>query len=229
MEGSKRLLISDPMVAAIEVLHSTEPFLDLFNFNAHIHVDQSLSNRSRYFSFVRASVAHRLALATEVLPKNIRFLIKEGFRPIHIQQKAFERSLQRARSIFGDQDLDYLIAEASKYVAPPAVAPHPTGAAIDLTLINENGIELDLGTPFDAIPQECDYATFFDATNISIQAIENRQMLAHALESVGFVNYFTEWWHWSYGDRYWAAMTNASHGLYDPVSEYELSGQLQQS
>lgn len=229
VEGSKKLLISDPIVAAIEVLHSQELFVDLVGFNADIHVDQTLSNRSPYFSFVRASVAHKLALATDVLPTNIRFLIKEGFRPLHIQQKAFERSLQRVRESFGNRDLDFLIAEASKYVAPPGVAPHPTGGAIDLTLVDENGTELDLGTVFDEIPQECENATFFDATNISEQAVQNRKILARALQSVGFVNYFTEWWHWSYGDRYWAVMTNASHGLYNPVSELDLSNQLQQS
>ncbi|GMB08719.1 M15 family metallopeptidase [Thermolongibacillus altinsuensis] len=81
----------------------------------------------------------------------------------------------------------------------------------------------------DAIPQETDNATFFDATNISVQAMQNRQILAHALQSVGFVNYFTEWWHWSYGDRYWAVMTNADHALYHPVSEQELLNLLQKA
>jgi zinc D-Ala-D-Ala dipeptidase len=31
------------------------------------------------------------------------------------------------------------------------------------------------------------------------------------------VNYPTEWWHWSYGDRYWAVMTDAPAALYGPV------------
>jgi D-alanyl-D-alanine dipeptidase len=29
------------------------------------------------------------------------------------------------------------------------------------------------------------------------------------------VNYPTEWWHWSYGDRYWALMTGAPAARYD--------------
>ena len=33
----------------------------------------------------------------------------------------------------------------------------------------------------------------------------------------GFVNYPTEWWHWSYGDRYWALTTGAAAALYGPV------------
>lgn len=76
--------------------------------------------------------------------------------------------------------------------------------------------------PFDAVPHETDNAIFFDAKNITAQAIQNRKILAYALESVGFVNYYTEWWHWSYGDRYWAVMNNLDRALYNPVSEQDL-------
>jgi D-alanyl-D-alanine dipeptidase len=34
----------------------------------------------------------------------------------------------------------------------------------------------------------------------------------------GLVNYPTEWWHWSYGDRYWALVTGAPAALYGPVA-----------
>jgi zinc D-Ala-D-Ala dipeptidase len=33
----------------------------------------------------------------------------------------------------------------------------------------------------------------------------------------GLVNYPTEWWHYSYGDRYWALATGAAAALYGPV------------
>ncbi|MDT7587682.1 MAG: zinc D-Ala-D-Ala dipeptidase, partial [Pseudonocardiales bacterium] len=39
-----------------------------------------------------------------------------------------------------------------------------------------------------------------------------------ALHSVGFVNYPTEWWHWSYGDRYWAIKTTAAAAIYGPCT-----------
>jgi zinc D-Ala-D-Ala dipeptidase len=229
MNALRKILMSDPLVSSINVHPSHEPFVDLVDFDPDILVDQSLSIRSSYFSCVRLSVAKKLSSAKKYLPKGIRFLIKEGYRPLHIQQRAFERALQRVKENSSNQDLDYFMAESSKYVAPPNVAPHPTGGAVDLTLIDSNGIELDLGTPYDAIPQETDNATFFDATNISVQAMQNRQILAHALQSVGFVNYFTEWWHWSYGDRYWAVMTNADQALYHPVSEQELLNLLQKA
>jgi D-alanyl-D-alanine dipeptidase len=37
------------------------------------------------------------------------------------------------------------------------------------------------------------------------------------------VNYPTEWWHWSYGDRYWALMTGAPAALYGPVAADKLA------
>jgi hypothetical protein len=42
-------------------------------------------------------------------------------------------------------------------------------------------------------------------------------LLREALAAVGMVNYPTEWWQWSYGDRYWALSTGAGHALYAPT------------
>lgn len=43
-------------------------------------------------------------------------------------------------------------------------------------------------------------------------------VMAKALEEVGLVNYPTEWWHWSYGDRYWAMATGATAAIYGPLA-----------
>ncbi|WP_329601537.1 MULTISPECIES: hypothetical protein [Burkholderia] len=40
-----------------------------------------------------------------------------------------------------------------------------------------------------------------------------------ALTRAGFTNYPSEWWHWSFGDRYWAVTQNESHAIYGPVEE----------
>jgi D-alanyl-D-alanine dipeptidase len=41
-------------------------------------------------------------------------------------------------------------------------------------------------------------------------------VLGAALTAAGLVNYPTEWWHWSFGDRYWALATGAGAALYGP-------------
>ena len=38
------------------------------------------------------------------------------------------------------------------------------------------------------------------------------------LTAAGLVNYPTEWWHWSFGDRYWALLTGAAAACYDAAA-----------
>ena len=104
----------------------------------------------------------------------------------------------------------------SRFVAPLEVAPHVAGAAVDLTLVDATGEELDLGTPIDATPEQSDGRCYFAADGIGADARAHRDLLARVLTSVGLVNYPTEWWHWSYGDRYWALVTGAPHALVRP-------------
>lgn len=88
---------------------------------------------------------------------------------------------------------------------------------MDLTLAYADGRELDLGTPVDANPEESAGACFTRAEGITAEARRNREMLGAALTTAGFVNYPTEWWHWSFGDRYWALFSGASAALYGPT------------
>jgi zinc D-Ala-D-Ala dipeptidase len=111
----------------------------------------------------------------------------------------------------------------SRYVAPVAVAPHVAGAAVDLTLADPDGRELWMGCALDATPEESAGACYFDAPGLDAEARANRALLARVLGGAGLVNYPTEWWHWSFGDRYWAYVTGAAHAAYGPVTAAELA------
>ena len=67
-----------------------------------------------------------------------------------------------------------------------------------------------------ASPEESDGACYTAATTISAEAAAHRAVLGAAMTAAGFINYPTEWWHWSYGDRYWALRTGAPAALYGP-------------
>ena len=69
----------------------------------------------------------------------------------------------------------------------------------------------------DATPKESQGACYFDAPNISPDARRSRTVLARALIAAGLVNYPTEWWHWSYGDRYWAWASGRTHAIFGPM------------
>lgn len=65
-----------------------------------------------------------------------------------------------------------------------------------------------------ADPERSGGACYTAASGISPDARRNRDLLGEVLTAVGMVNYPTEWWHWSYGDRYWALGTGAPAALY---------------
>ncbi|MFE7354236.1 M15 family metallopeptidase [Streptomyces sp. NPDC057543] len=91
------------------------------------------------------------------------------------------------------------------------------GAAVDLTLVDADGVELGMGTAVNANPEVSAGACYTRADNISPHARANRNILVTALSSAGLVNYSTEWWHFSYGDRYWALTKRQKAALYGPA------------
>lgn len=43
--------------------------------------------------------------------------------------------------------------------------------------------------------------------------MNNREIMSKALASIGLINYPTDYWHWSYGDRYWAYQTEQAQAI----------------
>ncbi|GAB3076066.1 hypothetical protein GCM10027053_47070 [Intrasporangium mesophilum] len=169
---------------------------------------------------VRRTVAERLGEADALLPEGVHLLVVEGLRPLGTQRaihSAYRARLAADHPGLDGLDLDRLV---SRFVAPPDSAPHVCGAAVDLTLVAD-GEPLDLGTPIDATPEESGGACYFDAPQIGAEARRLRTVLASALGRAGLVNYPTEWWHWSFGDRYWAHLTGKPFAIHGPVAGLE--------
>lgn len=209
------VLMSDPKVAAIPVKDCDEPLLDVRRQDP-FPVDTREQDDAGAFAHVREGVLNRLLDARELLPDGIRLLFIEGYRPPAAQRFYFERYAERLRNANPGWPSEQVRAAASRFVSPPEIAPHSAGAAVDVTLVAADGRELDMGTPVDADPEVSKGACYTAARHISAEARGNRQILAEALTAAGMVNYPTEWWHWSYGDRYWALATGAGHAIYGP-------------
>jgi D-alanyl-D-alanine dipeptidase len=169
------------------------------------------------FAQLRTDVLDRLVHADRTLPAGMRLLIVEAYRPLTLQRHYFEEYQDELRAENPGWDAERLQLATSRYVSPPAVAPHSTGGAVDLTLCAYDGLQLDLGTRINASPEESSGACYTDYPGLPAEARHNRAVLAAALGEAGFVNYPTEWWHWSYGDRYWALITGAQYALYGPL------------
>ncbi|MFD1250539.1 M15 family metallopeptidase [Nocardioides ginsengisoli] len=200
------ILLSDPRVRAVPVVECGEPL---------VRLPRELSPAG---AVARAGLVERLVAADRQLPAGVRLRVVEGFRTV-AQQRAiitsYAAELAALHPGIAACDLERL---TSRFVSPIDVAPHVAGAAVDLTLVDVCGEELDLGTPIDATPEQSDGRCWFAAAGIGADARAHRTLLAEVLGAQGLVNYPTEWWHWSLGDRYWALATGASHALYGPLS-----------
>lgn len=83
----------------------------------------------------------------------------------------------------------------ANYVTPPAKGSmHSRGAAVDLTIVDASGNELDMGTPYDFFGPKAHY----DHTDLPAKVLENRRLLRATMEAAGFRGIRTEWWHFSY-------------------------------
>jgi D-alanyl-D-alanine dipeptidase len=207
------VLISDPRVTSIAVQESGEPLVDVRGVLA---VDGMLADPDGAYAHLREGLLARLVDAQRALPFGYRLLVVEGYRPPVLQRRIFEEYKDELREAFPEMSPTELHTAASRYVSPIEVAPHTAGAAVDLTLATEDGTALDMGTRINATPEESAGACYTAAPNVSPEAQDHRKILSAALEGAGLVNYPTEWWHWSYGDRYWAMTTNTPTALYGP-------------
>ena len=91
------------------------------------------------------------------------------------------------------------------YLANPARGSiHSYGMALDLTLVDADGVELDMGTGFDDMTELSHPALeegFLLSGQLSEQQLANRCLLREAMLQAGFLGINTEWWHFDCGDR----------------------------
>lgn len=214
------ILISNPKVLAVPIRDNNEPLVDLAK-TSNLLVDTSRNNVQKIsdtISLVRKSVADMLLIAQKHLPPNYKIFVKEGYRDIQTQKKLFNSYRNHLKETSPTWSEEKIYKEASKYVSPPEIIPpHSTGGAVDLTILID-GKEADMGTHFNADPLETNNASYTNA-KVSKNIKERRTNLIQAMEVAGFVNYPTEWWHWSYGDRYWALLKRRPFAIYGGIDK----------
>lgn len=190
----------------IKVKDNREKLVDISKYVDVIIKKENIGKIKIKNRFVRKSVALMLKKASLSLPRNCRLIIYDGYRSLKIQTIFFERQLKSLRKRYPSWNLKKLKKEASKYVADPeGICPHKTGGAVDVS-ISCNGREIDFGG-----------FNLFKEKKISLERRMNRKFLARIMEKAGFVNYPLEWWHWSYGDMYWAAVKKKKFSIYSEI------------
>jgi len=173
--------------------------------------------------YARKTVCKMLSEASEKLPNNYSFAIFDAHRPVEYQQKRFESLYDKIKKDNPGLDEDEVRAKTFIYIFPPSMdfktpPPHSTGGAIDLSIIDDKGNLLDMGTGYGEFGER----TYTYNSKISPVQKKNRQKLIDIMTSVGFANYPGEWWHFMYGDREWAAYTGKPNAIYTRIDANDI-------
>lgn len=128
--------------------------------------------------YLRKATAQALVKANEEFRAlGYRIKIFDCYRPLSVQKKMWN------------------ILPGTHYVANPAKgSKHNRGAAIDLTLVDADGNELDMGTPFDFFGQKAHHTY----TKLPENVLKNRNLLKTILNKHNFKSIYSEWWHYEY-------------------------------
>lgn len=209
------VLISDPRILRIPLRECGEPLVDC---RSHLLVSERRSDPAGDWAHLRAGVVERLLRAEGLLPHGWRWLLTEGYRPPALQQEIFGSYAATLRKLHPGETEEHIRKAAARWVAPLEAAGHVAGAAADLTVCTSGGAEIDMGSPEAATPEESNGACYTGAPGLPEEAKRNRAHMINALTAAGLVNYPTEWWHWSFGDRYWAWATSTPAARYGPCT-----------
>lgn len=95
------------------------------------------------------------------------------------------------------------------------LTPHSTGAAVDLTLEDAQGGEVNMGGAIDETTERSYPDHYAHAASAALQAFhDNRTLLADVMCSAGFRRHANEWWHFSLGDQMWACAAGEAAAMY---------------
>jgi D-alanyl-D-alanine dipeptidase len=164
--------------------------IDLMDVNSCIIVDikyateDNFTKRKLYDSntcFLRKSTAVKLdAVQKELERMNLGLKVWDCYRPLAVQRVLW--------AILPDE----------RYVANPETGSrHNRASAVDVTLVDSKGKELQMPTGFDDFSPRAGH----HYQSLPDQAIKNRELLKSLMEKAGFIPLPEEWWH--YDDEEW--------------------------
>lgn len=140
--------------------------------------------------YLRYKTVKALILANKrFMKKGYKVKLFDCYRPLDIQKRM------------------WAIVSDPQYVANPSKGSiHNRGGAVDITLVDFKGKELDMGTSFDFFGKEASH----DYCGFSKEILNNRNLLKKNMVKENFNSFNSEWWHY-----------NLKAGLNDKVSNFK--------
>lgn len=117
-----------------------------------------------------------LNVADDLVKMGLGIKVFDGYRPIAVQKMMWDK------------------IQDERFVANPykMKGRHTRGTAVDLTLIDKKGNELQMPTPLDSFEDRA----HSDYPDLPSPILQNRFLLRKMMEKHGFTHLPTEWWHY---------------------------------
>ena len=137
-----------------------------------------------------AAALEKAAARLAALAPGHKLLVLDALRPQRVQERMW-------KALEG--------TELTQYLANPVRGSiHSFGMAVDVTVVDAQGRELDMGTGFDDLTERSHPALeegFLMRGDLTAAHVENRKLLREAMAHGGWQGIRTEWWHFDAGDR----------------------------
>jgi D-alanyl-D-alanine dipeptidase len=183
-----------PMVAVNDTT-----FVNLKNYSQDFVYDMKYATEDNFLKskvydcsecYLRYRTVKALILANQrFMKKGFKIKLFDCYRPLDIQKKM------------------WAIVSDPQYVANPSKGSiHNRGGAVDITLVDFDGKELDMGTSFDFFGKEASHGF----RGLSKEILNNRNLLKKIMIKEHFNSFDSEWWHY-----------NLKAGLNDSVSNFK--------
>ncbi len=148
----KKTLLTAADLLSISIGENNSPLVGLREKLPFLSVKYKKEDMLSYTGddvLVRKDLIPLIKQAYKTLQKThpgFNFLIRYGYRHPEVQQKYYADRYKVHKTENPDLTEGELTELTHTQVALPEVAGHPTGGAIDLTILDENGKQLDMGT-----------------------------------------------------------------------------------
>jgi len=170
---------------------------------ARIHVDLRYASPDNFVgddmysphdcAWLHRDAAESLRMATGILAarrSDVSLLVLDALRPQRVQERMW-------KALEG--------TGLSQYLADPVRGSiHSFGMAVDITLVDATGRELDMGTRFDDLSERSHPAleeALLARGELTGAHIANRRLLREVMTEAGWRGINSEWWHFDGGDR----------------------------
>ena len=176
-------------VSSFSYSQTDTTFVNLKYYSSEFVYDMKYATDSNFFKekvydcgecYLRLKTINSLIEANKkFIKKEYRIKLFDCYRPLDIQKKM------------------WTIVSNPKYVANPEKGSiHNRGGAVDITLVDSDGNELDMGTPFDHFGEEAAHS-YENLTDIQKK---NRKLLRKIMTKSNFQLFESEWWHYNLND-----------------------------